>query len=108
MMIIVLQILFADSTLTVESLVGVMENVTSDKGRRTKVWERVLEWNHTTPSSCLDEIFGSDKEETHALADAYINSRPESSWQHLVQILYAEGQLEATKEAKSFLQENGG
>ena len=103
--------MFADPTLTVDSLVGVMEKVTSDEGRRRKVWEKVLDWEYYTPYSYLDEVYTkytTDKEKTHALADVYVNSRPESSWQHLVQTLYAKGELAAAKEAKSFLQHNGG
>ena len=94
-----------------DGLVGVMEKVTSDEERRRKVWEKVLWWDHTTPSSYLDEVYTkytTDKEKTHALADVYVNSRPESSWQHLVQTLYAKGELAAAKEAKPFLQHNGG
>ena len=101
----------ADPTLTVDSLVGVMEKVTSDEGRRRKVWEEVLKCEYHTPSSYLDEVYTkytTDKEKTHALADVYVNSRPESSWQHLVLTLYAEGELAAAKEAKPFLQHNGG
>ena len=104
-------IIIADPTLTVESLVGVMQKVTSDEGRRREVWERVLEWNYATPSSYLDEVFTkytTDEEKTHALADVYVNSRPESSWQNLVQTLYRESELAAAKEAKPFLQQNGG
>ena len=103
--------MFADPTLTVDSLVRIMEKVTSDEGRRRKVWEEVLEWDYCTPSSYLDEIYTkytTDKEKTHALADVYVNSRPESSWQHLVQTLYGESELAAAKEAKPFLQHNGG
>ena len=94
-----------------DSLVGVMERVTSDEERRREVWEKVLRWDYRTPSSYLDEVYTkytTDKEKTHALADVYVNSRPESSWQHLVQTLYGESELAATKEAKSFLQQNGG
>ena len=101
---------FSDSTLIVKSLVEVMEKVTSDVGRRRKVWEKMLEWEGTTLSSYIDEVntyYATDKEKTHALADAYINSRPESSWQHLVQTLYAESELVAAKEAKAFIQQNG-
>ena len=75
------------------------------------MWERVLVWNLAIPSSYLDEIYTkytTDEKKTHALADVYINNRPESSWQHLVQTLYREGELVAAKEAKSFLQQNGG
>ena len=105
------QVMFADPTLTVDSLVGVMEKVTSDEGRRRKVWAEVLRREYLTPSSYVDEVYTkytTDKEKTHALADVYVNSRPESSWQHLVLTLYAEGELAAAKEAKSFLQHNGG
>ena len=94
-----------------ESLVGVMEKVTSDEGRRRKVWETVLRWGYATPSSYIDEVYSKytmAEEKTHALADIYVNSRPDSSWQHLVQILYAESEMEAAKEAKSFFQEIGG
>ena len=64
-----------------------------------------------TPDSYLDEVYTkytTDKEKTHALADVYINIRPESSWQHLVKTLYGESELAAAKEAKSFLKQNGG
>ena len=103
--------MFADPTLTVDSLVGVMEKVTSGERRRREVWEEVLKWKYVTPSSCLDKVYTkytTDKEKTHALADVYVNSRPESSWQHLVQTLYDEDELAAAKEAKPFLQRNGG
>ena len=94
-----------------DSLVGVMKKVTSDEGRRREVWKEMLQWNYTTPSSYLNEVYTkctTDEEKTHALGDAYVNNRPESSWQHLVQTLYWEGELAAAKEAKSFLQQNGG
>ena len=101
--------MFADPTLTVDSLVGVMEKVTSDERRRREVWEEVLRWESHIPLFYFNEVtkYTTDKEKTHALADVYVNSRPESSWQHLVQTLYAEGELAAAKEAKSFLQQNG-
>ena len=75
------------------------------------MWERVLEWNFITPSSYLDEVYlkySTAEEKIHALADVYVNIRPDSSWQHLVRILYAESELAAAKEAKPFLQQNGG
>ena len=94
----------------VESLVGVMKKLTSDERRRREVWEEVLEWDCVTPFSYLNEVYTmytTDEEKTHALAVVYVNSRPESSWQHLVQTLYRESELAAAKEAKSFLQQNG-
>ena len=102
--------LFADPTLTVSSLVGVIEKVTPDKERRREVWGEVLEWNLRTPDSYLDEVdtnYTTEKEKTNVLADVYINSRPDSSWKHLVRTLYDAGELAAAKEAKSFLQQNG-
>ena len=100
--------MFSDPTLTVESLVGVMEKITSDEGRRREVWERVLALNYFTPSAYLDEVYSkytTANKKTHALADIYINSRPDSSWQHLIRILYDESEMEAVKEAKPFLQQ---
>jgi hypothetical protein len=102
---------FSDSTLTIESVFVVMEKVTSDEGRRRKVWERALKLYGTTPSSYLYEVYSKRtpaEEKSHALAGVYVNSRPESSWQHLVETLYKESELAAAKEAKSFLQQNGG
>ena len=103
-------ITFSDPTLTVERLVGVMEKVTSYEGRRRKVWERVLGWSYMddTLSSYLDEVYlkySTAKEKTHVLADVYVNSRPGSSWQDLVEILYVESEMAAAKEAKPFLQQ---
>ena len=85
------------------------------------MWEKVLECESgpagsifpmtTKPSFYIDEVYTkytSGKEKLHSLADVYINSRPESSWEHLVQTLYDKGELAAAKEAKSFLQQNGG
>ena len=79
------------------------------------MWGEVLEWvNHYhlvhTPDSYPDEVdtkYTTEKEKTNVLADVYINSRPESSWEHLVQILYENNEFAAAKEAKTFLQQNG-
>ena len=74
------------------------------------MWERVLEWDYITPSSYIDEVYSkytTAEEKTHALADVYVNSKPESSWQHLAETLYAQSELAAAKEVKSFLQQHG-
>ena len=102
--------MFAEPTLTVDNLVGVMEKVTSDKERRKDVWRKVLRWEYHAPNSYVDEVYTkytTEKEQTNVLADVYINSRPDSSWHHLVETLYYKGELTAAKEAKSFLQQNG-
>ena len=99
----------ADPTLTLDNFIGVIEKVTSDKERRREVWEEVLAWQGDTPDSYLDEVdtnYSTEKEKTNVLADVYINSRPDSSWEHLVRTLYDAGELAAAREAKSFLQQN--
>ena len=103
-----LQISFGtDPTLTVDNLVGVMKEVSSDKERRRVVWTGLLEYR--TPDSYVDEVCTkyTGVEATHTLADVYVNRRPESSWQHLLQTLYREGEVAAAKEAKSFLPKSG-
>ena len=102
--------LFVDPTLTLDNFIGVMKKVTSDKERRRKVWEEVLECDDDTPYSYLDEVdtnYSTEKEKTNVLADVYVNSRPDSSWEYLAKTLYDAGELTAAKEAKSFLQQNG-
>ena len=89
-----------------ESLIGVMEKVTTDEGRRREIWGRVLDLDGDTPYSYLDNVYSkytTAEEKTHALADVYVNIRSDSSWQHLVLTLYAESELAAAEEAKSFL-----
>ena len=101
---------FTDSTLTLNNFIGVIEKVTPDKERRREVWGKVLKWYGHIPDSYLDEVdtnYTTEKEKTNVLADVYINSRPESSWEHLVKTLYDAGELAAAKEAKTFLQQNG-
>ena len=72
------------------------------------MWQDVLEWGGATPSSYIDEVYTqlntSAREKTQALSDVYVKIRPESSWQHLVVILYRQSELAAAKQAKSFLQ----
>ena len=102
--------MFAEPTLTVDNLVGVMEKVTSDMERRKEVWRKVLRCGLLTPDSYIDEVYTkytTEKEQTNVLADVYINSRPDSSWCHLVITLYYKDELAAAKEAKSFFQQNG-
>ena len=105
---------FADPTLTIENLVGVMEKVTSDEESRREVWEDVLKWTYefftSTPESYLDEVYTKYTGDgvTHTLADVYVYSRPESSWKHLLETLYDYGEMAAAKEAKTFLQQQNG
>ena len=102
--------MFAEPTLTVDNLVGVMNEVTSDKERRRDLWGEVLDCDDYYPASYVDEVYtkSTSDEVTQTLADVYINSRPESSWQHLLDTLYRWGEMAAAKKAKSFLPQNGG
>ena len=77
--------------------------------RRREVWRRALEWHKNVPS-CLTKFYatpGREIEKLTALADVYVNIRPVSSWQHLLVVLYADCELRASKEAKSFLDHYG-
>ena len=101
---------FTDPALTLNNFIGVIEKVTPDKERRREVWGKVLKWNYHTPDSYLNEVdtnYSTENEKTNVLADVYINSRTDSSWEHLVKTLHGAGELAAAKEAKSFLQQNG-
>ena len=78
------------------------------------MWEKVLEWEYdwddVTPKSYLDEVYMKYTSDvlTHTLADVYVYSRPESSWQHLLTTLYGHSEMAAVKEAKTFCQQQNG
>ena len=88
-----------------------MEKVTSeDEEKIREVWEEVLVWNCCVPESYLNEVeskYSTTREKTSDIADVYVNSYPEPSWERLVNGLYCCGEMAAAKEAKSFLQKNG-
>ena len=92
--------------------------MTSNKETRRKVWGKVLQCQYKvhcflteyTPNSYLDAIdikYTAEKEKTYVLADVYINSHPDSSWEHLVKTLKQNGEQAAAEEAESFLRQNG-
>ena len=96
--------------MTVDSLVDVMEKLTSDEERRRKVWEGVLRWEYHTPSSYIDEVYTqhtSAGEKTLALSDVYVNIRLDSSWRHIVGVLYSQQELAGAKGAKAYIQKDG-
>ena len=75
--------------------------------KRRRVWGRVLD---ERGESSVDEIYSSyssEKEKTLACSDAYVNSRPESSWEHLTTLLYEEDEMTAVDQAKPFLPPRG-
>ena len=106
LILLIWQIFFpTEPTLSVANLSGIIERITSDEKRRD-VWKHIL-----SSESIVDDMYmkyATSKERAEALADIYINIMPGSSWQHVVRVLYAKDELAATKEAKSFLPQNGG
>ena len=75
--------------------------------KRRRVWERVL---GRGGESHVDEIYSShssEKEKSHACSDIYINSHPESSWEHLTSLLYEEDEMTAVDQARPFLPPRG-
>ena len=102
-----------DPTLTVENVGGVMEKVVVYK--RRQLWERIIgkEENLSIPNLTLeivDDIYrshSSEKENTHACSDVYVNCHPESSWEHLTSRLYEEDEMTAVDQARPFLPPRG-
>ena len=75
--------------------------------KRRRVWGRVLDGGG---ESHVDEIYSShssEKEKTRACSDIYINSRPESSWEHLTSLLYEGDEMTALDHARPFLPPRG-
>ena len=92
-------------SLTVENVANVMEKVTEDKRRR--LWESVL---GESGESHIEEVYRScsgEMERTFAFSDTYVKCRPESSWEHLVSVLYEEDEMNAVDLARPFLPPRG-
>ena len=73
--------------------------------KRREVWEILL------GGRAVEEIYSShssEDERLHSCADTYATCKPDSSWEHLVHMLYYHGEMAAAKEAKAFLQQKGG
>ena len=88
-----------DTTLTVENVIEVMQNVVVD-GRK-KVWSG---WG-IVPHPQLEEIYqkySTEEQRIHACADFYVHCHPESSWTYLCQMLYVEKEMTAVRKAKIF------
>ena len=93
-----------------KNVTDVMEKVTENKRRR--VWGRVLKLHddHYEIDNYIDEIYNSHSSgegRTHACSDTYVNSHPESSWEHLTSLLYEEDEMTAVDQARPFLPPRG-
>ena len=82
------------------------------------MWRKVLLCQHTdfiftkeyTPDSYIDMVdntYTTEKGKTTVLADVYVNSHPDSSWEHLIKTLKENDEQAAAEEAESFLHQNG-
>ena len=94
--------LILDTTLTVENVTDVMEKVSVDK--RRQLWKGVLNLR----VDVYDNLsVSTKKEKTYACSDTYVNSCPESSWEHLTSLLYEEDEVTAVDQARPFLPPRG-
>ena len=86
-----------------------MKEVTSNRIR--KIWKSVLTYkglsDHNLYINNIYAKYTREEDRMHTLASVYVYSRPESSCLHLLNILYSEGELKATKKLMSFLEQNG-
>ena len=59
------------------------------------------------PEPLVDEImqrrFSTDSEKSHAISSAYVNIRPNPSWEDLCWKLYAEKEFAAARKSKTFM-----
>ena len=70
------------------------------------MWEEVLDRRTVNG---IYSSHSSGEENLHSCADIYVDCKPDSSWEELAQVLYYDcGEIAAAKEAKAFLQQNGG
>ena len=68
------------------------------------MWEEVLGW---TAVEGIYSGHSSEKEKLHSCA-IHFTSKPNTSWEELVKVLYYDrGEMAAAKEAKAFLQQKG-
>ena len=90
--------------MTVENVIGVMENVAVE--RRREVWSR----RDIVPHPQLEEIYqkySTEEQRIHACADVYVNCHPDCSWTHLCQELYVVKEMTAARKAKTFIPQTG-
>ena len=100
-------LIYPDPSLTVETVLGVMEKVTD--GRAEGVWRRLL--RHGILDDDLFEDISSkcstERELMHTCADIYVNCCPNSSWKNLALALYHFEETAAVEEVRSYLNPRG-
>ena len=75
--------------------------------KRIRVWGRVLGGGGESSVYDICSSYSSEKEKTRACSDIYINSCPESSWEHLTSLLYKKDEMTAVDQARPFLPPRG-
>ena len=91
-----------DPTLTVETVLSVMEKVTD--GWADEVWWRLI------PDDLFEDIrskYSTERELMHTCADIYVNCDPDSSWERIASGLYCEEETAAVEEVRSYLNPRG-
>ena len=95
-------LIYPDPSLTVETVLRVMEKVTNSSAE--EVWRGFFvsnTWNDIK-SKCSTE-----RELLHTCADIFVNCRPDSSWEDLARVLYCEEETAAVEEVRSYLNPRG-
>ena len=91
-----------DSTLTVDSVLGVMEKVTD--GRAEEVWRG---WIGEDLLKNISSKCSTERELMHTCADIYVKCRPDSSWEGVAFRLYHMKETAAVEEVRSYLNPRG-
>ena len=105
-------LIYPDPSLTVDTVLRVMEKVTD--GRAKEVWRRLFS------GSVMEQMFfgintledisskcSTERELMHTCADIFVNCGPDSSWEHLALGLYRFEETAAVEEVRSYLDPRG-
>ena len=90
-----------DPTLTVETVLSVMEKVTGSSAEKV--------WRYFIGSNTLEDIKSkcfTERELMHTCADIYVNCDPDSSWERIASGLYCK-ETAAVEEVRSYLNPRG-
>ena len=91
-----------DPTLTVETVLSVMEKVTDSSAEEV--------WRYFIDKDLLEYIkskCSTEKELMHTCADIYVNCEPDSSWERIACRLYCREETAAVEEVQSYLNPRG-
>ena len=91
-----------DPTLTVETVLSVMEKVTDSSAEEV--------WRYFIGGNTLEDIkskCSTERELMHTCADNYVNCDPDSSWEQIASGLYRKEETAAVEEVRSYLNPRG-